>query len=397
MGFVSLTTQASTAQLANWPTTLHFGQVSVGQTETQLVTLTNKTQQSISITSIGVGNSEFSVAPISLPLVLASGQSVNVGVTFSPTVTGWVGGNLSFISTPAGNNLVIQAAGMGVASAELSASPASIPFGQVGVGTSTTTPITITNTRSWQVTLSGLQTQGGGFSVSGPAFPLTLHGGQSVTLNVTFTPQSAGLTYGTVTVVGSGLVIPITGTGTATTAGQLVVNPGSLNFGNIVVGTTGNASATLIASGGSVTISSGGSSDPQFGLPGVSFPLTIPAGQSILMNVAFTPQSSGGATGMLSFASNATNSTATASMEGTGTMPSVSLSWSPTSDATGYNVYRCVQSNCSYTKMNSKLDPGVTFTDSTVTPGETYFYVATSVTSGGQESGYSTPVEVAVP
>jgi hypothetical protein len=369
----------------------------MGQTETQLTTLTNTTQQSITITGIGVANAEFSVAPVNMPIILGAGQSVDVGIIFSPTATGWVGGAISFVTDPPNNNIVVHAMGTGVTSAALTASPASLSFGQVGVGSSVTTAVTLTNTRGWGVAVFGLQTLGGAFSVTGPAAPFTLGKGQSVTLNVTFTPPSAGLTYGSLSVMGPELVLPLTGSGATTTVGQLVVNPGTLNFGNVVVGATGTASATLTASGGSVTISSAGSSSAQFELPGTSFPLTISSGQSISVNVAFSPQSSGTTSALLSFASNATNSTATASLEGTGTMPSVSLSWSPTGDAVGYNLYRCVSATCSYTKVNTSLDPDVTFTDSNVTPGETYSYVATSVTSGGQESGYSTPVQVAVP
>jgi hypothetical protein len=397
VGLVFIPIQATAAPLINWPATLHFGEVSVGQTETQLVTLTNNAQQSITITGIGVANSEFSVVPMTMPIILGAGQSIDVGVNFAPTATGWVGGNISFVASPASNNIVVQAMGMGVSSAALTASPASMSFGAVGTGASVTTAVAVTNTRSWEVKISALQAQGGAFSVSGPVMPLIIPGGQTVTLNVTFTPQSSGLTYGSVSLVGSGLVIPFTGTGTSTTVGQLTVNPGTLNFGSVVVGSTGTTSATLSASGGSVTISSAGSSSAQFGLPGASFPLTIPAGQSVSINVAFTPQNSGTASGTLSFTSNAANSTATASLAGTGAMPTVSLSWSPTDEATGYNVYRCVSASCSYTKINSSLDPDVTFTDSSVASGQTYSYVATSVTSSGQESGYSSPVVVAVP
>ncbi|MGA9526807.1 MAG: choice-of-anchor D domain-containing protein [Terriglobales bacterium] len=397
MGFAFIPTQADAQPLFSWPSSLHFGDVSVGQTETQLVTVTNDTSESVTITGIGIANSEFSVVPMSLPLILAAGQSTDIGVIFAPTATGWAGGTISFVASPPSHNIVIQAMGTGVASAALTASPGNIAFGTVGVGGNLTIPVTVTNNRSWQVAVSAFQTQGGAFSVSGPASPLALAAGQSVTLNVTFTPQSAGQTYGTVTLVGSGLVIPFSGAGTATAAGQLMVSPASVNFGNVAMGATGVQSTILTASGGSVTVSGANSSSAQFELQGAAFPFTIAAGQSISMNVAFTPQTSGAASGMLSFTSNAANSSATASLAGTGTAPTVNLSWSPTPEATGYNVYRCVTASCTYAKVNASVDPDVTFADSTVAAGQTYSYVATSVTSDGQESGYSTPVEVAVP
>jgi len=84
-------------------------------------------------------------------------------------------------------------------------------------------------------------------------------------------------------------------------------------------------------------------------------------------------------------------------MAGIGVMPSVALSWNPTEDTVGYNVYRCIPTSCSYNKVNSSLDPNASLTDNGVAPGQTYSYVATSVNSSGEESGFSSPVEVAVP
>jgi len=383
--------------LTNWPAGLRFGQVQVGQTETQLVSLTNNGQNSVSISAIGASNAEFSVPPMGMPIVLAPGQSIDVSVVFAPTATGWVGGKISFATTQSSYPLNLPVMGTGVTAQAVTASPANISFGSVGVGSTARTQVVLTNNQSWRLTLSSLQTLGGAFSVSGPSFPLVLGSGQSVTLNVTFAPQSVGMTFGSAFITGPGVNINFTGTGTNAAAGQLTVNPGSLNFGNVTVGTTGVASATLIASGGNVTVSSATSSSSQFALQGTSFPLTIPAGQSVSVNVGFTPQNSGTASGTLSFSSNASNSPASGSMAGTGVMPCVDLSWSPAQDAVGYNVYRCVTASCSYAKVNSSLDPNVAFTDNGVAPGQTYSYVATSVSSSGQESGYSSAVEVAVP
>jgi Abnormal spindle-like microcephaly-assoc'd, ASPM-SPD-2-Hydin len=388
---------AGSAALTNWPANLRFGQVSIGQTETQLVSLTNNGQASVSISAIGASNSEFSVPPMTMPIVLAAGQSIDVDVVFAPSTTGWVSGKINFATSQSGFPLSLPVMGTGVSTQAVTPSPASISFGSVGVGTTASTPVVLTNNQPWRLTLSGLQTLGGAFSVSGPSFPVTLGSGQSVTLNVTFAPQSAGMTFGSAFVSGPGVSISFTGTGTNTASGQLIVNPGSLNFGSVTVGTTGVVSTTLSASGANVTVSSASSSSSQFALQGASFPLTIPAGQSVTVSVAFTPQGSGTASGTLSFSSNAPNSPATGSMAGTGVMPYVALSWSPAGDAVGYNVYRCVAASCTYAKINSSLDSDASFTDNGVAPGQMYSYVATSVDSSGQESGYSSAVEASIP
>jgi fibronectin type 3 domain-containing protein len=99
------------------------------------------------------------------------------------------------------------------------------------------------------------------------------------------------------------------------------------------------------------------------------------------------------------FASNASNSQSGESVTGSGTavQHSVDLSWvDSASSVAGYNVYRGTTVGA-YSKINSGLDPATVYTDNTIASGSTYYYAATAVNSSGQESGYSTPIKVAVP
>jgi hypothetical protein len=308
LGMVPVGASAATSQLACTPTNLRFGAIVVGQTETLLVTVTNNGQTSVTVSRITVDNSAFTTSSLSLPLVLLAGQSIDLNVSFTPTAMGWTGDTIKFSSNASNATLYLEVGGTGVSSESVTASPSIVSFGQVAIGTISTVPVVLTNARSWKVTLSALQTTGGGFSMSGPTFPLTLGAGQSVTLNVAFAPQSAGTTGGRLFVSGPALAIPLTGTGTAT--GQLIIAPAPLNFGNVPVGTTGTQQITLSAAGASVTVSSAAISNSQFALNGASFPLTIGASQGVSFNVAFTPQSSGTVSGSLSFVSNASNSQA---------------------------------------------------------------------------------------
>ena len=64
----------------------------------------------------------------------------------------------------------------------------------------------------------------------------------------------------------------------------------------------------------------------------------------------------------------------------------------------GYNVYRSTSASGTYSKINSSLDANTAYTDSTVISGQTYYYEATSVNSGGQESARSAPpVKATIP
>jgi hypothetical protein len=388
---------AATQQLQCSPTTLRFGTVAVGQTETQLVTVTNTGQTTATISALSVGVGDFGVSGITLPAVLSAGQSLDLNVTFSPTATGWVGGKILIANDTSNPHLQFGVTGSGVSSDTLTAAPTSLSFGEVPVGSTTSLSVVLTNTRSSKNTVNSAQTIGSGFSVTGLTFPLTLNAGQSVTMTVNFAPQVAGLTGGSVFLSGPNLNIPFAGTGS--TIGQLTIAPSALNFGTIDIGNSKTQTATLSATGGSVTISSAASSNPQFTVSGVSLPLTLNAGQSVNLYLVFSPTQSGTDSATLTVISNASDTKTTESLTGAGiaAQHSVALSWSPsTSSVVGYNVYRGA-SPAAYSRINSSLDPNTAYTDNTVAAGMTYYYAATAVDSSGQESSYSSPIQVVIP
>jgi Abnormal spindle-like microcephaly-assoc'd, ASPM-SPD-2-Hydin len=383
--------QAATQQLVSAPSSLRFGKIPIGQMETQLVVLTNGGNTSVSLSAVTLNGTEFSVSQTGLPLILSAGQSAALNVTFSPTATGWVGGTLTFTSNASNPQLLLALGGTGVISEAMTASPSTASFGNVGVGSSSTMSVVLTNNGASRAKLSAFQITGSGFSLSGPALPMTLSSGQSITLKLTFAPQSAGVSGGRVFVTGPALVIPLTGAGTASS--QLILNPASVNFGDVPVGTTQTQPITISAAGASVTVSSDSSNNSQFALNGASLPLTIPAGQSMSFNVTFTPTGSGTTSGSLSFASNASNPQTLESLTGIGTVTqhSVNLWWNASTDVVGYNVYRSTSANGTYAKINSTLDLNTAYTDGAVVSGQTYYYGATAVNSSGQESTRSTP------
>jgi hypothetical protein len=400
VALLPLTSQAATQQLVVSPSKVRFGSVVVGQSEAQEIVLTNTGTTSTSVSAISVGGTAFKISGLNLPASLAAGQSVGAKIIFAPTATGWTGwtgGKVTFTGKATNPNVQLWFAGSGVSSEQVTASPANLSFGQKAVGTSVTLPIVLTNTHAHALSLSGIQTLGSEFSVSGPSFPLSLGGGQSITLNVKFTPTAVGLSGGNVFVAGPALNLPLQGTGASTTAPLLSISPTSLNFGKVLVGQTDTQAAVFTATGGSVTISSAASSSAQFALPGATFPIQIAAGQSVQLNVTFTPKNAGSASASLTFQSNASDAQASEAVAGTGTAPQVSLGWSAsTSPVQGYNVYRGTAPG-QYSKLNRALDSNTSYTDATVASGTTYYYAATAVNSSGQESAFSAPVEIAVP
>ena len=87
------------------------------------------------------------------------------------------------------------------AASQLTVNPSSINFGSVSVGNSQTQSVTLANSGGPKLTITQATLSGTGFTLSGLSYPVTLAGGQSVTCDVTFTPQSPGTNSGSVTMI----------------------------------------------------------------------------------------------------------------------------------------------------------------------------------------------------
>jgi len=395
------------------PTTIGFGDVLVGNSQTQSGTLTNSNGTDLIISQVWVSGSEFQLSSLGLPFSLAPGQSATFNVTFTPITSGSVVGAISvtaIVSSSQNSNtnsnspLSVPLSGTGISPPTvLQPTSSTISFGSVQVGNSSTQSETLTNSGGSSVSITQANLSGSAFSVSGLNLPLTLIPGQSFTFDVVFAPNSAGSVTGSISVVSnasnSTLTISLVGTGTA--AGQLVVTPTTLDFGSIVVGTSTSLTGTLSATGSSVTVSSATSNSSEFTLSGLSFPVTLAAGQSASFTFTFRPQASGTDTASISFISNASNSPTVASMTGSGALSplhSVDLSWTPsTSAVVGYNIYRSGTSDGPYAKINPALNAAAAYTDNTVQAGVTYYYVTTAVDASGVESVYSNQAPAVVP
>ena len=393
-------TGASTGVLSASPSSINFG--TAGNNVTQLAALTNTGTASVTVQQISASGSGFAVSHAALPWTLASGQSATFSISFTPTAGSTSSGSVSIVSNAYDSTLSIPLTGAGASAGILSANPTSNSFGSVQVGSSASQYQSVTNSGGSNVNISQANVSGSGFSISGLNLPITLTPGQSYTFSTVFAPTSSGTASGSIAIVSdaSNSSLTIALSGTATASGQLLLSPTTLDFGSITVGQNKSLTATLGASGSSVTVSSASTSNPEFSLSGVSFPLALAAGQSAPVSVTFTPQSSGTASGTISFSSNASATLVVEALTGTGVAQhQVQLSWgaSSSSGITGYHVYRGGVSGGPYTKINSALVVGTTYSDSSVQAGKTYFYVTTALNGSGTESAYSNEVQATVP
>jgi hypothetical protein len=96
-----------------------------------------------------------------------------------------------------------------------------LAFGPIDLGASSTANITLTNTSSSYVTISGTSVSGPGLSAGGVPSGTILAAGQFVTLSVLFAPSGSGVVSGSVSIfsdaIGSPLTIPVSGTGVTAT------------------------------------------------------------------------------------------------------------------------------------------------------------------------------------
>lgn len=384
------------------PSSINFGNVQTGKSVTLAETITNTGGSSVTVTQAPLTGSGYSLTGLTLPLTLLANQSATFSVIFAPQSSGNASGSLSIIGDVATVGVVLS--GAGATPAILTSNPSSIVFGNVQVGNVSTQFETLTNTGGSNLTISQASLSAAGFSTTGLNLPLTLTPEQSVSFSVTYTPLSASSTTGSLSIVSDSsnpnVGVSLSGTGTA--SGQLSVTPTSDNFGNVVVGTAQSTMATLTAAGSSVIVSGASVSTSEFSLSGLSFPFTLAAGQSTSFSITFTPQASGTATATASFASNAANSPAVAALTGTGSAPpqhQVDLSWNPSNSGgvVGYNVYRGAKTGGPYSKINPVLDASNAYSDSSVTAGQSYYYVTTAVDTSGMESSYSNEVPATVP
>jgi hypothetical protein len=184
-------------------------------------------------------------------------------------------------------------------------------------------------------------------------------------------------------------------------AGQLAVSPARLNFGQVAVGQQSTITGTITAGDSSVAVTSADWSGEGFSVSGITFPVTVAAGQSVSFTVTFAPQKPGSSAGNISFLSDASNSPHTTALSAKATQPAghaVALSWhSSPGNVTGYNIYRGITAQGPFTKLNSAPQAQPSYTDSSVQAGATYIYRTTATNKNGKESKFSNQIQVTIP
>jgi Abnormal spindle-like microcephaly-assoc'd, ASPM-SPD-2-Hydin len=104
----------SSAELRIVPSTLNFGNVTVGSNVTLRTTLT-ASNRSVTISSDPSKSSEFAVVGLNLPATIPAGQSIQVSVKFTPNASGTASSKVGFFSNATDSPAVENVTGTGVA------------------------------------------------------------------------------------------------------------------------------------------------------------------------------------------------------------------------------------------------------------------------------------------
>ena len=328
------------------PASLSFGSVTVNTSSSAAtVVVTNNGGQAVSILQASSSLPEFVVISPATPITLGPHGSASFQVVFQPdaaaTFSGTIvfstsrmnGGGTQFISVSGTGTSASSASSTSSQSYLLSANASSLNFGNTLVGSYASQAIVLTNTGTASVNLSQVAITGAEFTVSGFTGAVTLAAGQSLSLNVSFAPASAGSATGSLSFASSATNSPTTislsGNGVQP---QVSVIPASVSFGNVTVGVT-NTQTLVISNPGTANLSVTQASltGTGFSFSGLTLPLSVPPGASSAFTVSFTPASASSLSGNLTLVNNTLNSPLVVALAGTGVAPVAQLAASPTS------------------------------------------------------------------
>ncbi len=247
---VALKGVGAVGQLSVNPQALDYGNVAQGQTKTLQVTLTNTGASPFNLTGASFSGADAGYFVMDADVVgpLQPQESRVVNLAFTPERTG--SHTASFDVTSDVGNASVPLMGSGTL-AELSVNPQVLDFGMVAQGQPTTLEVTVTNTGTGMLNVTGATfsgTDAAAFTLSNTAIG-PLQPQQSRMVDVTFTPARGGsheANLDIATDVAGSVAVSLTGKGLA---GVLSVAPESLNYGNVAQGQDATLQVTLTNTG----------------------------------------------------------------------------------------------------------------------------------------------------
>src|SRR5436309_510378 len=290
------------------PTSLTFGGQLLNTTSAgKAFTLTNSGSAGLTITSITASGNfgANSNCPIS-PSTLAATAHCTITVTFKPSVSGSVSGEVTVLDSASGSPHLVNLSGTGLTA--ISLSPTSLIFGTIAVGTtSAAKTVTVTNSTASSLSISKIAASGNFAAAGSGATPCggSLAAGAKCTMAVSFSPSINGTIKGAVTITDSTTVSPQVYNVSGTGALPLGFSPPSITFAARAVGTTSPPVTVTLTNNQSTALTISLSASGEFKAAPSG---TAPCGSSLAamakctFSVTFTPAEGGPINGVVTAA-----------------------------------------------------------------------------------------------
>ena len=290
---------------------LDFGDVTVGETSTQNLTIGNPGTASLEGTITLSGADSYSSSLLG-DYSLSRGEELTIEISFAPTLDGDSDAALTITSNdPDEAELVVALSGTGKGTPEIELAESALGFGGISLDEIGAQSLTISN--SGTASLEGTITlSGAGTFTASVEGAYSLAPGEALTIDISFDPVEAGASAGSITITSndaddSELVVNLVGSGIdddIALVPEIDLSESSVGFGDVLIGETATASATILNLGtasleGTISLSG----DATFSAS-VEGEFAVAVGEVLTIDITFAPIEDISSEGTITITSN---------------------------------------------------------------------------------------------
>ena len=281
-------------------TSINFGQVGVGTTQTQTVTIRNEGDATLVISRIEVVGEFYSVDSSSTATMVNPGNSTTFTVSYRPGDLNSHTGTVRVVTNAGTTDIALEGSGRG---GKVKTDPVRLDFGTIPTNSPRTLSLTITNTGNDNLNITGITSNNPVFSVSCSGScptntsPVTLIPNASYTVNVSINTSVEGANTGVLTIANDGVDgnVQIDLYAVAVEPRIEISPSSSIDFGYLSTNEQSTRKITL-SNTGTIEINIQYINQPQSPFQILNpppTPYTLRAGESIDLLVAFSPTTAG--------------------------------------------------------------------------------------------------------
>jgi hypothetical protein len=205
-------------EMAVAPATMDFGQVKIGNSQTQIVTVSNTGKANMALQSVEFvegSSAAFSIAPlVQLPVTIEPNAAIDIEVVFAPAEAATLLGVLRIAGDDNDNPSVdVSLTGVGTRPV-IAVEPASLDFGQLNIGQSAVQKLTVANQGNAELIVESAMFAAGSsadFAVTAMAdVPLVIEPNGLAEIEITYTASIAGTVNAVLQITSDDLAAPVT-------------------------------------------------------------------------------------------------------------------------------------------------------------------------------------------